>query len=161
MKSTPTAATLAAGLAIAAGVIGWWRGAPSRAVRRAFAAWGAGEGSIYDLMDAQTEITIPGTSAHCGTYRKEAFLREVAGPFGARFATPPVPHLRALWASGETVAVMANATGATRHGQPYANAYVFVFEMAGRRVRKVTEFLDMAAFNAVWHRVEPKPAPND
>ena len=52
---------------------------------------------------------------------------------------------------------MADATGTTRDGWPYADAYVFVFEMTGRRVRRLIEFLDMAAFNAVWDRVEPLP----
>ena len=70
---------------------------------------------------------------------------------------PPAPRLRTLWARGDTVAVMADATGVTRDGQPYANAYVFAFEMTGSRVKRVTEFLDMAAFNAVWDRVEPAP----
>ena len=53
---------------------------------------------------------------------------------------------------------MADGTGAARDGQSYANAYVFAFAMDGRRVRRVTEFLDMAAFNAVWDRIEPEPA---
>ena len=52
----------------------------------------------------------------------------------------------------------ADATGITRDGQSYANSYVFVFEMEGPRVTRVTEFLDMAAFNAVWDRVQPAPA---
>ena len=55
------------------------------------------------------------------------------------------------------MAALADATGTTRDGQPYANTYVFVFEMAGRRVTRVTEFLDMAAFNTVWDRVAPEP----
>ena len=53
---------------------------------------------------------------------------------------------------------MADATGTTRDGQSYANAYIFAFEMAGARAKRVTEFLDMAAFSAVWDRVEPEPA---
>ena len=148
---------LLAGLALG-GAVAWTRRGPARAIRRAFAAWGRGEGSIYDLMDADTEIVIPGVAAHCGSYRKDAFLRDVAGPFGARFAKPPVPKLRHLWANGDTIAVMADGTGAARDGQSYANAYVFAFAMDGRRVRRVTEFLDMAAFNAVWDRIEPEPA---
>ena len=134
------------------------RTGPSYDVRRAFGAWGTGEGSIYDLMDAETEVVIPGTAAHCGTYRKDAFLREIAAPFAARFAEPPVPRLRALWANRGLVAALAEATGVTRHGQRYANAYIFAFEMAGRRVTRVTEFLDMAAFNAVWDGVAPAKA---
>ena len=146
------------GLAALATGAAWARRRQTRAVRRAFQVWGRGEGSIYDLMEANTEIVIPGTAAHCGAYRKDVFLREVAGPFGACFAKPPLPHLRALWSKGGTVAALADATGMTRDGQPYANTYVFVFEMAGRRVTRVTEFLDMAAFNAVWDRVAPGPS---
>ena len=130
---------------------------PARAVRRAFQAWEAGKGSIYDLTDADTEIVIPGTAPHCGPYRRDVFLRDVAGPFGRRFTTPPAPKPRRLWATPGSVAVLADATGATRDGRHYANTYVFVFEMVGPRVTRVTEFLDMAAFNAVWDATEPAP----
>ena len=149
---------IVSGLAAFAAAAAWAHTRRPRTVRRAFQAWGGGEGSIYDLMDANTEIVIPGTAVHCGAYRKDAFLRDVAGPFGARFAKPPLPQLRALWSKAGIVAALADATGTTRDGQPYTNAYVFVFEMAGRRVTRVTEFLDMAAFNAVWDRVAPAPA---
>ncbi|WP_428390542.1 nuclear transport factor 2 family protein [Lichenicoccus sp.] len=143
--------------AVAAVSITTLRTASARAICRAFAAWGRGKGSIYDLMDADAQIVISGTSPHCGTFSKAAFLREVAGPFMARFAEPPVPQLRTLLGNVDSVVVLADATGTTRDGQAYANDYVFVFEMAGRRVTRVVEFLDMAAFNAVWDRVEPAP----
>ena len=143
---------------IAAAVCGttvWLRNVPARALRRAFAAWSRGEGSIYDLMDDEAEVVIAGSTAHGGAYRKAAFLREVAGPFTARFAAPPRPRLRALWANGPQVVVLADADGTTRDRRPYANTYVFIFETARGRVTKVTEFLDMAAFEAVWDRAEP------
>ena len=156
MTRIATLATIMLGLAATAAAIAAPRASRSRPVRRAFQAWSVGEGSIYDLMDADTEIVIPGVAAHCGVHRRDAFLRDVAGPFAARFTRPPLPRLRRLWEGAGTLAVMADATGTTRDGQAYA--YVFVFEMAGRRVRRVIEFLDMAAFNAVWDRVEPAPA---
>ena len=124
-------------------------------MRRAFDAWAHGTGSIYDLMDDAARIVLPGTTAHSGAYRKDAFLADVAAPFVARFSAPPLPRLLALWSEGPTVVVRAEAGGTTRDGVSYANAYVFIFEFAGKRVARVTEFLDMAAFEAVWDRVEP------
>ena len=106
-------------------------------------------------MDDDAEVVIPGTTAHSGAYRKDAFLAEVAGPFVARFTVLPLPRPVALWSDGQTVVVRAKAIGTTRDGAGYANAYVFIFEFAGKRVARVTEFLDMAAFEAVWNRVEP------
>lgn len=123
-------------------------------VQAAFAAWSTGTGSIYDLMDAGTEIVLPGTSPNCGAFRKDAFLRDIAVPFVARFAEPPVPQLRDLWSNARGVVATADATATTRDGRPYANAYVFIFEFSGTRVARVTEFLDMAAFEAVWNGVE-------
>ena len=108
MKPTTLAIPLIVGVA-AAGAFARKR-TSARAVRRAFAAWEAGTGSIHDLMDADTTIVIPGTAAHCGAYRRDDFLRDVAGPFRARFAVPPVPRLRRLWTDGGTVAAMADAT---------------------------------------------------
>ena len=140
------------------GMAAWSWTRPATAVRRAFRAWGTGEGSIYDLMDADAEVVVPGSAPHCGTWRKEAFLRDVATPFVARFAEPPVPRLWALWAGADGIIVRADATGTTLGGHRYANDYVFLFEMEGQRVTKVTEFLDMAAFNAVWDSVEPEAA---
>lgn len=142
-------------LAALGAVMAWRRTTPVRAIRRAFAAWVHGTGSIYDLMDDDAEIVIPGTTKHSGTYRKDAFLAEVAGPFVSRFSAPPLPSLVALWSDRLTVVAQAEASGTSRDGAGYANAYVFIFEFAGKRVARVTEFLDMTAFEAVWDRVEP------
>ena len=153
MRQAAGTVALGAGL-IGVGALVWRWTMPAHTVRRAFQAWNAGRGSIYHLMDANTEVVIPGTARHFGTYRRDVFLRDVAGPFGRRFTTPPVPKPRRLWATAESVAVLADATGTTRDGRRYANTYVFVFEMAGPRVARVTEFLDMAAFNQVWDATE-------
>ena len=156
-RSLAGTAAIAAAATVAAlgGVAVWRRGAPARAIRRAIAKWAQGAGSIYDLMDDDAEIVIPGTPAHSGTYRKDVFLAEVAGPFVARFSAPPLPRLVALWSDGPTVVVRAEAGGTTRDGAGYANAYVFIFEFARWRIVRVTEFLDMAAFEAVWDSGEP------
>ena len=126
----------------------------SRLVREAFKAWRTGTGSMYDLMDDGATIAIPGTTPHCGAFTKEAFLRDTAAPFAARFAVPPIPQLRDVWSNPRGVVAAADATGTTRDGKPYANSYVFIFEMDGDRATKLTEYLDMAAFEAVWDGVD-------
>lgn len=124
-------------------------------VRAAFAAWVAGSGSIYDLLDADAPIVLPGTTPHCGTFAKDAFLRNTAAPFMARFSKPPAPRLLDLWSNPRGVVVTADATGTLRDGRPYANHYVFLFDVEDGRATRVTEFLDMAAFERVWDEVEP------
>ncbi len=127
-----------------------------RAIRRSFDAWASGRGSFYDLMDPDGEVVLAGTAPHAGSYRKDSFMRDVAGPLMGRFANPPVPRLRRSWSSGQSVVVEADAVGTTLDRQTYAQTYIFVFEMARGRVSKVTEYLDMAAFNTVWDRVAPE-----
>ena len=113
------------------------------------------------MMESDTQIVIAGTAPHCGTYMLDEFLRDVARPFGARFSEPPAPKLRQLWAHSGSVAVLADATGTTRDQRHYENQYVFVFQMVKGRVTRVTEFLDMTAFNEVWDRVDPAPQSGD
>ena len=126
-----------------------------RAVREAFRKWGAGEGSLFDLMTDDAVIVIPGTAPHCGTFSKTEFARDMAAPFMARFSRPPAPRARRVWSDRDDVAVLAEAEGTRRDGKPYANAYVFVLKMRGGRIVQATEFLDMAAYNDVWNNVEP------
>ena len=130
-----TATVAAVTVAALGGVAAWRRRAPARAVRRAFAAWARGAGSIYDLMDDGAEIVLLSTTAHSGAYRKDAFLADVAAPFVARFSAPPLPRLLALWSEGPTAVVRAGAGRTTRDGASYANAYVFIFEFTGRTGR--------------------------
>ena len=144
----------AAGAVVAARVA---RSANRRAVRQVFRRWTASQGSLFDLMTDDSVVVIPGTAPHCGTYSKSDFVREVATPFMARFSAPPTPRPRKIWSDGDDIAVLADAKGTARDGKPYSNSYVFVLKMRGGRIVRATEFLDMAAFNAVWDGVEPSP----
>ncbi len=144
----------ATGGAVAAGFA---RSSNLRAVREAFRKWSAGEGSLFDLMTDDAVIVIPGIARHCGTFSKSVFVEDVATPFMARFSAPPTPRARKIWSDGDDIAVLAEAEGTRRDGEPYANCYVFVLKMRGGRVVRATEFLDMTAFNDVWNQVEPRP----
>lgn len=145
----------AAGLAVATRVA---KSPNRRAVREVFRKWNASQGSLFDLMSDDAVIVIPGIAPHCGTFSKADFVSDVATPFMARFSTPPTPRARKIWSDGDDVAVLADAKGTTRDGKPYSNSYVFVLKMRGGRIVRATEFLDMAAFNAVWDGVEPSAA---
>ncbi len=124
-------------------------------VREAFSNWSAGNGSILDLMPPDGTVVIPGIAPHCGTFSKKQFVTEVAVPFMQRFSQPPRPRPIKMWEEGSDVVVLADAEGTTIDGKPYTNRYVFVLEFQDNRLMKATEFLDMAAFNAVWDSVEP------
>ncbi len=129
-----------------------------RIVEDSFRKWGAGRGSLFDLMVDDAEIVIPGIAPHCGSFSKGVFLKEIATPFMACFSKPPVPTPTRIWSQGEDVAVLAEAAGTRRDGKPYSNRYVFILQMRRGRVVKATEFLDMACFNDVWDNVEPASA---
>ena len=121
----------------------------------AFNRWRTGKGSILDLMGADGTVVIPGTTPHCGTRGKQEFVRDVATPFMSRFSKPPVPIPSKIMDDGDDVIIVAEADGTTRDGKAYHNSYVFVLEFREGRLMKVTEFLDMVAFNTVWDSVSP------
>ena len=145
----------ATGLAIAGLAM---RSSDERTVREAFRRWAEGQGSLYDLMDDDAEVVIPGVAPHCGAFSKRVFIREVATPFTARFSRPPVPRLIEIWSGDHQVVVLAEASGLRLDGKAYANRYVFILEMRRGRVVRATEFLDMTACNEVWDQLPPTPA---
>ena len=125
-------------------------------VEEAFDRWSKGHGSILDLMGDDGLVVIPGIAAHCGTASKQEFVANVATPFMNRFSRPPVPRPSKIMADGNDVIVVADAEGTTLEGEAYRNHYVFVLELSNSRLVRATEFLDMAAFNAVWDSVTPE-----
>ncbi len=128
-------------------------------VLQAFKDWGDGRGSFFDIVSPDAVWTIPGTSAHCGTWHgRDVFLSEIAKPFLARFATPFLPTVRRIWVDGETVVVLWDSRSTDRDGKPYANSYVYIMTFQDGLATEVTAFLDMAAFNDVWDRVRPAAA---
>jgi ketosteroid isomerase-like protein len=122
----------------------------------AFDRWGAGKGSILDLMGDDGTVVIPGTAPHCGTRGKQEFVTNVATPFMSRFSKPPVPVASKIMADGDDVIIVAEADGTTLDGKIYHNSYVFVLEFREDRLMKATEFLDMVALNKLWDSVQPK-----
>jgi len=79
----------------------------------------------------------------------------VIGPFNARMATPLVPSVRGVYADGDMVITLFDATATTKDGQPYRNTYTWYFEMKEGKAVKVVAFFDTRDFDELWTRVSP------
>jgi len=128
-------------------------------VKKAFDAWSAGTGSPYDLLREDARWTIVGHSAASRTYPdRESFLREVIRPFNTRMQAPLKPVVRGLFADGDTVIILFDASGIARDGVTYSNTYSWYLNMEDGRIASATAFYDSIAFNELWTRVEPAQA---
>ena len=128
-------------------------------VAASFEAWSAGTGSPFALLADDAIWTIAGHSAAAGSYRgREAFLREVIGPFNARMSQGLKPVVRSLVAEGDQVVIRFDASGIARDGAAYRNSYAWFLEMRQGRVTEATAFFDSIVFDELWRRVPPGPA---
>lgn len=129
-------------------------------VAAGFEAWAGAVGSPYDLLADDAVWTITGNSLGAGTYEsKEAFLAGVIRPFNARMREPLVPTVRRLYAEDDTVIAHFDAHGIARDGGPYINSYAWILQMQDGRIVKAHAFFDSIAFDDLWRRVSPDPAP--
>ena len=112
-------------------------------VEEAFAKWGAGTGSPYDLLADDVSWTIVGRSDASRTYpSREAFMSEVIRPFGARMSQGLRPTIRQLVTDGDTVVIFFDASGVAKDGEVYANTYAWFREMRDGRVVRAHAFFD-------------------
>ena len=125
-------------------------------VQGRFDAWTAGTGNPFELLAEAAGWTIVGHSDAAGTYAsREAFMREVIGPFNARMREGLKPAIRSLHADGDSVVILFDATGVARDGMSYANTYAWFFDMRDGRVIRATAFFDAITFNDLWRRLRP------
>jgi uncharacterized protein len=125
-------------------------------IQRAFDAWAAGQGGVFDLLAPDAQWTIVGNSVAAGTYHsREEFLSKVIRPFNARMATPLVPKVHALYADGDTVIAYFDASARVRDGSPYDNTYTWYLRMQQGAIVEAVAFFDSIEFNDFWARVEP------
>ena len=128
-------------------------------IRAKFEAWAAGTGGPFDLLDEGATWTIAGRSVVSKKYRnREAFMAEVIRPFNARMSVALKPTIRDLYAEGDTVVVLFDASATTIDGKPYRNTYAWFLEMRAGRIVNATAFFDSIEFNELWTRVAPKSA---
>lgn len=155
-------------LALAAGALllamapsGGEHGEPERnraLAAHAFEAWAAGTGSPYDLLAPNARWTIAGRSLAAGSYpTRDAFLAGVIRPFNARMRGRLVPTVRRLYAEGDTVIVLFDASGTARDGEAYTNSYAWFLRMRDGKIVEARAFFDSIAFDELWRRVIPAP----
>jgi ketosteroid isomerase-like protein len=125
-------------------------------IRRAFDDWAAGTGGPFGLLAGDATWTIPGNSPVSGTYRsRREFVDSVLEPLEARFATPLVPEVRALFAEDDWVIALFDARCTAVDGQPYRNTYTWYLRLRDGAIVEVIAFLDTIELTDLWNRVTP------
>jgi ketosteroid isomerase-like protein len=125
-------------------------------VRASFERWKNATGGPFELLNPDAEWTIVGSSPLSKTYRsRQEFLDEVINPFNARMKTPLVPTVRGLYADGDMVIILFDASATTRDDRPYRNTYTWYFQMKDAKVVKAIAFFDTRDFDEFWTRVAP------
>jgi ketosteroid isomerase-like protein len=103
-------------------------------VQASFDRWRAGTGSPFELLLAEADWTIVGSSPLSKTYAsRQAFLEEVIEPFNARMKTPLVPTVRGIYADGDTVVAFFDASATTRDGAALSQHLHLVFPHERRK----------------------------
>jgi ketosteroid isomerase-like protein len=125
-------------------------------VRASFERWRSGTGGPFELLTPDAEWTIVGSSPLSKTYHsRQEFLDQVINPFNARMATPLIPSVRGLYADGDMVIILFDASAMTRDDRPYRNTYTWYFQMKDAKVVKAIAFFDTREFDEFWTRVAP------
>lgn len=125
------------------------------AVRASFDRWRSRTGSPFELLAPEAVWTIVGSSPLSKTYSRQEFLDQVISPFNARMATPLVPTVHGIYADGEMVIILFEASATTKDDQPYHNTYTWYFQMKEGKVLKAIAFFDTREFDEFWTRVSP------
>jgi len=116
----------------------------------AFEQWRAGQGSVFDLLDADVVWTVAGVSSVSGTYRgRQAFLQEAVAPITRKLRTPITPTLRQIVAQGDEVVVFWEGQATALDGRPYRNHYAWQLTLAQGKIIRAVAYLDTAALEAL------------
>jgi hypothetical protein len=125
-------------------------------IARAFEEWAAGRGGPYALLADDATWTIVGNSPASRRYdSRQEFLDLVIGPFNARMASPLVPTVRALYAEGDWVIALFDASGTARDGKPYKNTYTWYLRLRDGQIVEAIAFFDTIEFTDFWERITP------
>ena len=125
-------------------------------VQASFDRWRDGTGGPFELLTPEAEWTIVGSSPLSRTYHsRQEFLDEVIHPFNARMMKPLVPTVRGIFADGDMVIILFDASATARDGVPYHNTYTWYFQMKDGRVVRAIAFFDTRGFDELWKRVSP------
>ena len=87
--------------------------------------------------------TITGTTKWSKTFQgKQAVLTDLLEPLRSQFAVPYKATAHRIIADGEHVVVEGRGCVTTKAGLPYNNAYCWVYRIAERKIKEITEYLD-------------------
>jgi ketosteroid isomerase-like protein len=125
------------------------------AVKASFEKWRNHTGSPFELLAPDVVWTIGGSSPLSKTYRRQEFLDQVISPFNARMAAPLDPTVHGIYADGNMVIILFEASATTRDDRPYHNTYTWYFQMKDGKVFKAIAFFDTREFDEFWTRVAP------
>lgn len=128
----------------------------ARLLARAFQNWGAGTGSVFDLLSEDIRWTIHGSGPVARTYVGKAdFIKHGARPLVSRLATPLLPRVHGLWAVDDRVIIRFDADATTRAGRPYRNRFLWIFTLQAGVVVEAEAFLDLVAYQQVIDHTAP------
>jgi uncharacterized protein len=125
------------------------------AVQAGFDRWRCNTGSPFELLAPEAVWTIVGSSPLSKTYSRQEFLDQVIGPFNARMATPLIPTVHGIYADGDMVIILFEASATTKDNRLYHNTYSWYFQMKEGKVVKAIAFFDTREFDEFWARVAP------
>jgi ketosteroid isomerase-like protein len=126
-------------------------------VRKAFDNWVKGGNVFSELLAPDVKWTIFGSGPVAGTYNGLTdFVERASMPLVSRLATPIVPKVHHIWATGDTVIIRFDGAATTTSGAPYANQFVWIFRMTDGVVTEAEAFLDLAAYQQVVDNNAPR-----
>jgi uncharacterized protein len=126
-----------------------------QAVQASFEKWRNQTGSPFELLAPEAVWTIVGSSPLSKTYSRQEFLDEVISPFNARMRTPLVPTVHGIYADGDMIIILFEASAMAKDDRPYQNTYTWYFQMKEGKVLKAIAFFDTREFDELWARVAP------
>jgi ketosteroid isomerase-like protein len=123
-----------------------------------FAAMAHGDTSRFRAAMAEDFCWIfPGEWSWSGRWEsREVVLRDLLGPLMAQFAGTYRSEAELILADGDRVVVQARGHATTLTGEPYEQAYCYVFRVADGRLTEVVEHCDTALVERV---LRPPPRP--
>jgi hypothetical protein len=83
---------------------------------------------------------------------KQEFLDKLIHPFNARMASRLVPTVRGIYADGDTVITLSDATA--KDGVPNHSIYTWYFQISGANVVKALAFFATGDCDEFWTRVK-------
>ena len=126
-------------------------------MRSVFAELADGNGQPFmDALADDARWTVIGSSSWSRTYEgKRAIVDELMRPLFRQFADRYTARAIRILAEDDVVVVEARGRAMTKSGTPYNQSYCYVFQLAGGKVRELTEYQDTALAERALESPDP------